>query len=1679
MLKSLFACAALLFVLLLPSTATAAGSPNPSFSIVVASTTLYGEDIPVTLRTTIPAGQPYGYNLGLRLVLPRNVTYVAGSAAVEPSGSSTNATTGETTLWWENVQDLSPGSTGELPLALRYARGAGGNWEAGERVNLSGGAYLQDRARFVPHFDAQGLPVAGTSSGQTTATAATDLVPLRIRKSEPSPEAELMRGVHNHPTVYTLTVTNNTVNPTDAVSVEDFLPAGLEFLGCDDTDNTTDAATNPGSDREYPGASALDADAPLVDPECLRAHSVETVVLDPDGEGPLPLDVYTHVVWTGIGDFAAGQVRRIKYRAAIPLRENSTEFAGTTPTPASLEQVSNLDNNRGAETVDEQELTNLATVAGTYHGSEGDRNATDSHSITRIAEDVRVLKGADSETLAQGEITTWSLRITASEYRTVDDVRVVDTLPDGLCPLGTENLTRVPRSGTDGECDPVAGTEPSAPYTSVAEQADGTYRIAWDQSTAPVLAHLEPSETVTLSFPTRTRTNYQENFEDATPILSNDGVDNAVSVLGTDYIRLADGERIDHDEIDGEDDPDVSGASQSAVGPYLDKQVATPGPANPDCQTQTYIQGIAETFTAGDRVCWKLRVTFPDRLDTGVVRVGDYLPDGAEYEPGSAQVTAANTVPIVAFDDSGATAADGVLEWTVGDANGAVEPNSVFEVVFSTIVVPGVDRDGELVENLFKFASQNTPTTTFPLRDDAFFRFAASELGLTKGIRRVNSGTVNGPDVATATAAAGDAVQYRVDVANTGTRPAADIAVRDLLPAAVTCAVVTAISDGGVCDPLTNRIDWSGLTLAAGSDAAPTTRTLTYTVTLPEGVSSDQALRNTAGVRTYTSTNNLGGTTTWVPAQNVDPTLEPQANAPVAVDNATVTTPKTVELKTRVTEVNEGGNSAASQATIGEEVTFTVTTTIRAGTTLYGSPKVTDVVDARFEVLPATLTATLNRGDGTGTNPLPVAGLSAAFTGQTLTATFPASYANPGGSGDDVLVLTFRGRVRDAANVTRGTSIPNAARIDWQLADTTARNATSTISTTVVEPSITVTKDEDDSDDRVSPGQVVRWTLTARNASTTNVSTAHDLVLVDTMPADLIPVDGSGVAVADGGTVAPDSGVWNSTARTITWTIASIAPNGSAVRRFDARVADERTGGADIVNAAALTATSLGDGPDDDGGERTTYRATTTDTVRVAGATVTKATTPTTGTPGSRHEATVRVTIPAEVALFDQSIVDVLPRELALEELLDATCVSGCPPAVTITPLAPGVSVTAGTTTLAWWLGDVAAADGPRVIELRYAVRVRAVRAGTAAGNTPVTAGATATNRVETRWNVTDKVSGTPTTAPAGDRTSAPAQTTIAVTEPALTLDKDVSGDPDDDDRRTTEFGDTYTYSITVRNTGGSAAYDVEIADEPAPALTNVVPTVGAAFVTDGWTPADRDLRWLVPGPIAPGDSVTVTYTAALDATGLADGATVPNTADVTRFFGLPSDRRTPAGADARTYTDVAADDVLLTLRLPRLELSKTPDSGDVVAGTTVPFTVVVRNTGSAIARDLVIDDVLPAGPLPAGHRHGEPRNRLLRGLGRRARHPLGHRVARLGCHRHGDGSRGRARVRRPGHDARQPRGGHQPRASDAGGRHRPGDGPRARRRLGHQERRARPGLQRHGAQLRPDGAQRRAVRRP
>ena len=130
-----------------------------------------------------------------------------------------------------------------------------------------------------------------------------------------------MRGVHDQTTVYTLQVHNNPGVATDGIVVDDYLPAGLEFLACGGVDNTTD------QQPENVGAPTLEV-VPPAGPDCLTPAGVDTVT-DPAG---LPAGVYTKVTWA-VGDLGPDGSATITYRAGIPLRANTDTWPSGRPRP--------------------------------------------------------------------------------------------------------------------------------------------------------------------------------------------------------------------------------------------------------------------------------------------------------------------------------------------------------------------------------------------------------------------------------------------------------------------------------------------------------------------------------------------------------------------------------------------------------------------------------------------------------------------------------------------------------------------------------------------------------------------------------------------------------------------------------------------------------------------------------------------------------------------------------------------------------------------------------------------------------------------------------------------------------------------------------------------------------------------------------------------------------------------------------------------------------------------------------------------------------------------------------------------------------------------------------------------------------------------------------------------------
>ncbi len=1466
--------------------ANAFGSPSITLSKSMPANTLYGSQTTVTLTASNPSGTN-GYNLSFNEVLPAGVSLASATPA--PTRVLADAPNpGQTTLIWENVSDLPPGSAFSISYTLDHSTTT---YAVGASISTSAGAYLNTDPRLVPDFDPVTGVATGDYTGWDTASANTRLVPFLLTKTEPETEAELLRGLHDHQTVYTLEIQNNLVDPTNAFEVHDWVPAGMEFLGCGGVDNS--------STVEYSGSGPINpGNEPAMANTCVDPSTVETVNTDPDGTGPMPTAVYTHVVWDstalaagfGSADLPASGTLRMDYIAAIPMNANTTTWPGGTPDPASGLQASNIDNNTGPsteETATEQSFTNYAQALGTYTGN-GIRYSDDD--TTQVSsEDVSIHKSVDNGTIAQGADSTWTLLIETSEYvgntdlgtGNANTIVVTDTVPDGLCPLGTGT-----NEGTS-ECDFAGEPEPNHPYTSATENADGTWTLVWDFDSIAGLGTMDRSETRTITFPTKTRQNYQENGSDADPVVARDSWTNTV-----DLTAVADGRAVN----------DVSSAGQSAPPLSILKEVAAP--ATPmtcgDGSGLTWNPNLEGTFAPGDRVCWRLTVNFPNTLDTKGTRITDFLPAGFTYD--GYQPGASNTVPgaQIGYDSSGE--ASGVLAWDIGSA-GFVDVANTLELVVSSIITdPNAARTGDLTNNLMKLSYTNTSGGVFPLRDDADAVWSEPELDLTKGVRQVNGGAVNSPPIDGVQIRGGDVVTYQVDVTNSGGRDAHTVEVWDVLPPQISCSDVSAISNAGTCNAGQDRIEWTGLSVGSGANLA-----LTYDVTIPAGISPNQSLDNTAGVREYQSDTNLGGgdTFTYVPANNIDPTQTPNTTA--ADDPSNVYTGTVTINKGRTTELTETGNTS-SEATIGERVDYSVTVDVPALTRVYGAT-LTDPLGTRYTYLGGSATGTL---DG---NPIAV-----DTTGNTITVTLPDPYTAPAGGGQ--LVVAYSVTVDDDAENYIGRTVSNTASFSWADQDGTPDALSDSTTTRIVEPALSITKTHS-GDNVATPGELVNYTVTARNGSSTHVSTAHELTITDTLPDQISPVDAANNPVADGGTVPPDNGTWDLASRTITWTLTSLAPGASQSFTYTGQVDDPIVGSTTLTNQAAVIGSSMPgtvagerDATSPNGGPGSGYQATTTDTIIAPYATVAKSVTPTTATIGDDLQYTVILTIPADVILYDVTTIDDLPAGIQFDGTVSSSCAAAgggaCSPDITVSEIG-----TVGTDTAAWFLGDLdTASTEDRVVTIVYDAHVLDIPS-TGSGDTLV-------NTANIYGNQTDQITGTPATPPdpsGFDLSATPDTALVNIVEPRLTIDKDVNGQVGDVDWRRALAGDTLTYTLVVANTGTLAAHDVTVTDTPDSRVIPVAINDGTGYtVTDG-DPSDGTLSWSIVGPIAPGGNVTITYQVQVPAGWNSAqenpaGPELTNIADVPSYFGRSTAERTATGNTYRDYDNVTADQVDIELDL-------------------------------------------------------------------------------------------------------------------------------------------------------------------
>ncbi len=494
-------------------------------------------------------------------------------------------------------------------------------------------------------------------------------------------------------------------------------------------------------------------------------------------------------------------------------------------------------------------------------------------------------------------------------------------------------------------------------------------------------------------------------------------------------------------------------------------------------------------------------------------------------------------------------------------------------------------------------------------------------------------------------------------------------------------------------------------------------------------------------------------------------------------------------------------------------------------------------------------------------------------------------------------------------------------------------------------------------------GTAVPYTITAnlpdldKATQTLLVAPARDVVVVDTLPTTLIPLDAAGNTVADGGTTV-GGGVWNLADRTVMYPAFDLLPGNTWSVDEEMRIVPGTPATTEITNVVEASISYL------------PGVAVPNDTIVDPAATDDATVTVASDAPAVNKEAdverygtdlpityTVTVDLPAGSSYENFTISDTLPDGMTFISYDTATCTpvgADCPdPITSLTPTVfPG-----GGTVIGWYPNELV----PSTVARQFVFTYQAEIDPEYGNGDPVEFLDSFTNDATVSWNTVDRLGDVPpSTAALPDYDGATnSSDDVIYDRPILNIDKTaLTSDGDAVDMETVPWdyqpGDTVTYSAVITNVGSRDATNLAIADVNVAVGIDVstVSIDGSACGDCVVDPASGALSFSHAGPIAPGDSVVVNYDAEPTDTGM-----------LTNTIGVP----TYDDDLGTTYTENPEDTVNITVPDPVLVIDKsTPSSAPNAYGTTVgteiDFTFTVSNDGPATAYNVLVTDLPPLG---------------------------------------------------------------------------------------------------------------------
>ncbi len=711
-----------------------------------------------------------------------------------------------------------------------------------------------------------------------------------------------------------------------------------------------------------------------------------------------------------------------------------------------------------------QNKTNTATV--TFTGQVGGAIVSTAN-VDIVEPQLVVQKSIDTPSGDAGDIRTFTINAHHSVSSAADafDLVLDDTVPAGLTVVGDFDTDGLDNDG-DGLID---GADTDELAGGAAPFFNGLSTFTWNTTTTNNTKFDQltqsPADSIILQFKVQ--------------------VDTGV-FPGQIITNQAD---LDYDSLPANSDPNERSYSTNGTAALTIVQITASKSLFSTNVTQTssgQFNGTLSDLAIGEQVTYRISVPIPESVFTNFT-ITDEIPEflsGGRFRVDSGSLVQDDGVihsnpPTITISDSlGADGIDDTIVFDFGTITNA--PDLDTETIIVSVVATVIDNPGNVAGTgytntaLVNFTENTGPVITDSLDVDV----VEPSLSFTK-------------TVAPLTGDSGDPIVYTITVTNTGTAPAFDLNMTDVVPTNVT--VDSAFDTDGLDNDGDNIVDnetpafaffsgpsnftWNFATTGVSNfvQLDPVgSFTLQYRATIDIAVTGNDVLTNNAQL-TFNST----------------PGTNPDERSYNRSSDASVTVPFSNQLLKTLRDPD-------TTKSIGETIPYRVVVTLLEGTT--NPVTVDDTLPAGLALIPGSLVVTnSNPGEvtftGTPTAPTIIPPSATITAGNTQSLSFDFGQvvnSNVDNNIAETFTIDYDVVVLNSTDNNNGNSKLNSVTA---LFGATTVGPLSAPAVTVVEPDMIIIKD---SNPVYVSGDIVTYQVRLENNGT---ATAHDVDITDTLPS--------------------------------------------------------------------------------------------------------------------------------------------------------------------------------------------------------------------------------------------------------------------------------------------------------------------------------------------------------------------------------------------------------------------------------------------------------------------------------------------------------------------------------------------------------------------------------------------------